>query len=418
MSTSSMSKLVGAKDTVSSFEELGLEKCIVETCKALNIQKPTPCQVACIPQTLSGKDIIGSSETGTGKTLSFVLPIVDKLSVDPCGIFAIVLTPTRELAFQIYDQFKAIGSPISIRVAVVVGGLEFIRQALELENRPHIVVATPGRLADLFTVDDCIKRFHLQSVRFLVLDEADRLLEDSFASSLSTILDVLPVNRQTLVYSATMNDKIELLSKSCYRECFIYTSSFSKYSQVRELEQFYLLIPLQVKTCYLAYLLLYEFPSSSCIVFVGSCKKCQHLYLTLEYLGLNVGMLHSKMKQIGRLQSVHNIQKGSIRILLCTDVASRGLDIPQVELVVNYHIPSKPSTYVHRVGRTARAGNRGKAISLVSQFEVNTFHAIEQRLQHELLEYDRCKEKEVLKILTDVLKAERKAKLKLLDTKA
>ncbi|EME26765.1 Probable ATP-dependent RNA helicase DDX49 [Galdieria sulphuraria] len=406
-----------AKDMVSSFEELGLGQWIVETCKALNIMKPTPCQVACIPQTLNGKDIIGSSETGTGKTMSFVLPIVDKLSVDPCGVFAIVLTPTRELAFQIYDQFKAIGNPMSIRVAVVVGGLESIRQATELENRPHVVVATPGRLADLFTIEDSVERFHLHSIRFLVLDEADRLLEDGFASSLSTILDVLPVNRQTLVYSATMNDKMEQLSKTCRSECFIYTSSSSRYSQVRELEQFYLLIPFQMKTCYLAYLLLYGFPSFSCIIFTGSCKRCQHLFLTLEYLGLNVGVLHSKMKQMERLKAIHNIQRGTIRILICTDVASRGLDIPQVELVVNYHIPSKPSTYIHRVGRTARAGNRGKAISLVSQFEVEIFRNIERRLERELVEFGHCKEKEVLKILTDVLKAERKAKLKMLGMK-
>lgn len=396
---------------MSTFQALGLKEWIVETCKALNIKKPTPCQVACIPETLKGKDIIGSSETGTGKTLSFVLPIVDRLSVDPCGIFALVLTPTRELAYQVYDQFKAIGGPISIRVAVVIGGMELIQQAKELENRPHIVIATPGRLAELFADQDCIQRFHLQSIRFIVLDEADRLLEDGFAASLSTILDVLPAKRQNLVYSATMNDKMEQLRKTCSSNCFIYTSSFSRYSQVSELEQFYLLTPFQVKTCYLSYLLLYRFPTDSCIVFAASCNKCQQLYLTLKYLGLNVGVLHSKMKQMERLRAVHNIQKGTIRILVCTDVASRGLDIPQVDLVVNYHIPSKPSTYVHRVGRTARAGRRGKAVSLVSQFEVDMFHEIEQQLNREIVEYGGCKEKEVLQLLTDVLKAERKVSL-------
>jgi superfamily II DNA/RNA helicase len=175
------------------------------------------------------------------------------------------------------------------------------------------------------------------------------------------------------------------------------------------------LTPFQVKTCYLSYLLLYRFPTDSCIVFAASCNKCQQLYLTLKYLGLNVGVLHSKMKQMERLRAVHNIQKGTIRILVCTDVASRGLDIPQVDLVVNYHIPSKPSTYVHRVGRTARAGRRGKAVSLVSQFEVDMFHEIEQQLNREIVEYGGCKEKEVLQLLTDVLKAERKAKLELLE---
>eukprot|EP00871_Galdieria_phlegrea_P002725 jgi/Galph1/3453/GphlegSOOS_G2101.1 len=393
-----------------SLKDLGLSQWVIDTCNALNIFKPTPCQAACIPQTLVGKDVIGSSETGTGKTLSFVLPIVDKLSVDPVGVFAIVLTPTRELAFQIHDQFKGIGASIAIRVCVVVGGLDFIQQVSEMEKRPHIVVATPGRLAEMF-IDDCVRRYHLQSIKFLVLDEADRLLEESFAPSLSAILDVLPTNRQTLVYSATMNEKIEQLSKISFRQVFIYRSSFSKYAQVKELEQYYLFVPFQVKSCYLAYLLCQEFPSVSCIVFTSSCQECQHLYLSLKQLGINIGVLHSKMKQRERLKAVQNFKRSSIRILVSTDVASRGLDIPQVDLVINYNIPSTASTYIHRVGRTARSSRTGKAISIVSQFEVDAFLSIETQLDQKLSEYPG---KIGIGTLTNVLKAEKKLVLSFL----
>ncbi|XP_063692517.1 probable ATP-dependent RNA helicase DDX49 [Bolinopsis microptera] len=195
-------------ETRVKFESLGIKKWLVQQCKGLGMKQPTPVQINCVPAILAGKDCIGCAKTGSGKTAAFALPILDILSDDPFGIFALVLTPTRELAFQIKDQFVAIGAHINIRVSTVIGGMDMLTQSMELSRSPHIVIATPGRLADHINSGDGLK---LGKVKFLVLDEADRLLEPCFESDLGTIFGSLPKKRQTLLFSATLTDTIEQL---------------------------------------------------------------------------------------------------------------------------------------------------------------------------------------------------------------
>ncbi|KAJ2016853.1 putative RNA helicase, partial [Coemansia sp. S610] len=187
---------------MSAFRELGLDQWLVDSLGAMAITQPTEIQRACIKPTLEGRDIIGGAKTGSGKTAAFALPILQKLSEDPYGVFALVLTPTRELAYQIADQFNVLGKGVNIKVTVAIGGVDMMTQALELARRPHIVVATPGRLAD--HIESSSNAIHFQRVRYLVLDEADRLLTDTFAPDLAVIMDAIPRRRQTLLFTATM----------------------------------------------------------------------------------------------------------------------------------------------------------------------------------------------------------------------
>ena len=194
--------------TPTSFHSLSLDDWVVQACSSLGIRRPTPVQASCIPPILRGRDCIGCARTGSGKTAAFALPILQKLAVDPFGVFALVLTPTRELAIQIADQFKAFGAHIPARVAVVVGGMDMMEQGLALANKPHLVIGTPGRIADHIKSTDTLS---LRRVRHLVMDEADRLLAPSFQTDLETIFSALPAKRQTLVFSATLTDTLEQL---------------------------------------------------------------------------------------------------------------------------------------------------------------------------------------------------------------
>lgn len=192
------------------FEDLHLNKWIIDQCKQIGYKTPTPIQYECIPRILKGEDIIGCAKTGSGKTAAFALPIVQKLSEDPYGVFALVLTPTRELAYQIADQFRIIGKPINLIDCVITGGIEMTEQATQLSQKPHVVIATPGRLADHI---ESGTNFNLNKIQMLILDEADRLLEDNFGDQLQTIFNILPKKRQTLLFSATITETIKKLQE-------------------------------------------------------------------------------------------------------------------------------------------------------------------------------------------------------------
>ena len=299
-----------------------------------------------------GKDCIGCAKTGSGKTAAFALPILDKLSDDPYGIFALVLTPTRELAFQIKDQFSAIGAHINVRVSVVIGGLDMMVQSQELARQPHVVVATPGRLADHISSGDGLK---LDKIKFLVLDEADRLFEPCFEPDLATIFSSLPTKRQTLLFSATLTDSIEELKQMSPSPPHVYISP-SEVATVETLTQQYMCVPEMMRNASLAHILQEHVADKTCIVFTHSCKSAQLLTIALKKLGLSVTALHSILSQNSRLSSLAKFKSGVVKLLVATDVGSRGLDIPLVSFVINYNTPSSPTDYIHRVGRTARAG--------------------------------------------------------------
>ncbi|KAH9299172.1 hypothetical protein KI387_030854, partial [Taxus chinensis] len=401
-------------DDLTSFEDLGLSEWAATVCKELGMKEPTPVQKHCIPQILKGKDVMGLAQTGSGKTAAFALPILHKLAENPYGVFALVITPTRELAYQLAEQFRALGSPLHLRCTVVVGGMNMITQSQALMQRPHVVIATPGRIKSLLTENRDIPKV-LSRAKFLVLDEADRVLDVGFEEELKGILQYLPKERQTLLFSATMTGDLRALHELSGDKAYFY-EAYEGFKTVESLKQQYVFVPENVKDVYLIHIIstMEDKDIRSAIIFVSTCRTCHLLSLLLAEVGLEAVALHSLKTQSSRLASVHRFKSGQVPILLATDVASRGLDIPTVDLVINYDIPRYPRDYVHRVGRTARAGRGGEAVSIVTQYQVKLVHEIEAVIGKQLEEYN-CKEDEVLKGITMVYKAKRMAKMRMVD---
>ncbi|KAG6803453.1 ATP-dependent RNA helicase DDX49 isoform X1 [Apis mellifera caucasica] len=399
-----------------TFAELNLSSWLVQQCTFMGLKYPTPIQQNCIPRILAGTDCIGCAKTGSGKTLAFALPILQKLSEDPYGIFALVLTPTRELAFQIADQFSAIGKSIGLKKCIIVGGMDMVVQGLELSKHPHIVVATPGRLAD--HLESC-NTFSLKQIKFLVLDEADRLLEGYFDDQLKTIFEALPKQKQILLFSATMTDTLHKVKHIVSNKAFIWESKDeSGIATVKELNQHYVLCPRDIRDSFLVEVIRTfraNNKNGSIIIFTDTCKHCQILSMTLNDVGFKNVALHSMVKQKDRLAALVQFKSNHIKILIATDVAARGLDIPTVELIINHIIPNVPKEYIHRVGRTARAGKSGMAITLITPHDIKLLHAIENTIGTKLTEY-KINDKEIITILTQISVAKREAEMKLDET--
>lgn len=403
---------------IMSFADLGVAKWLSESLAAMQIHAPTLIQEACIPEILAGKDCIGGAKTGSGKTIAFAAPMLTKWSEDPMGIFGLVLTPTRELAMQIAEQFAALGALMNIRLSVVVGGEDIVKQALALQQRPHFVIATPGRLADhiLNSGEETIKG--LRSVKYLVLDEADRVLSNSFSKDLLRCLSVLPApeKRQTLLFTATVTDAVRSLKDKPQSggkpPVFLHeVETVDKVAIPSTLLLFYVFVPSYVKEAYLhTVLTLEKYDNVNAIIFVNRTKTAELLRRTLRKLDFRVASLHSEMPQLERTSSLHRFKAQAARILIATDVASRGLDIPTVELVVNYDMPADADDFIHRVGRTARAGRKGESVSIVTERDVLRVLAIEERANKkmELLE-DANDDKVINTSLTKMSTAKREA---------
>ncbi|KAF4321658.1 hypothetical protein BBO99_00001161 [Phytophthora kernoviae] len=383
-----------------------------------------------------------------GKTAAFALPILHTLSKDPYGPYALVLTPTRELAYQIADQFNAFGSSMAVRCTVIVGGVDMLKQSLNLQQRPHIIVATPGRFRDhLLRVEPP----NISLVKYVVLDEADRLLDVSFAKDLSFIFDKLPTKRQTLLFSATMTANLDRLEQTALSDDAFRFDATPSVKTVATLKQFYLFIPAQVKMTYLMYLMSLLDPNEkdedeldtrktknkgrknkkdqdlerlldasskrqlrSMMIFVSTCKMCELVGEIGNELGTKCVTLHSMMSQNRRLAALGKFKSGLNHILISTDVASRGLDIPEVDIVLNFDLPRDADDYIHRVGRTARAGRNGQAISLVTQHDIELLQNVEAKVGKKMDDYEpQAPEKNVLKLLNDVTTATRVAKMHL-----
>ncbi|KAE8282882.1 putative ATP-dependent RNA helicase DDX47 [Larimichthys crocea] len=328
------------EEPAKSFKDLGVTEVLCEACDQLGWKSPTKIQVEAVPVALQGKDVIGLAETGSGKTGAFALPILQSLLASPQRLHTLVLTPTRELAFQISEQFEALGSSIGVKCAVIVGGIDMMSQSLVLAKKPHIVIATPGRLIDHM---ENTKGFSLRALKFLVMDEADRILNMDFETEVDKILKVIPRDRRTFLFSATMTKKVQKLQRAALKDPY--------------------------KDCYLVSIL-NELAGNSFMIFCSTCNNAQRVALLLRNLGITAIPLHGQMSQNKRLGALNKFKSKSRSVLLATDVASRGLDIPHVDCVINYDIPTHSKDYIHRVGRTARAGRSGKSITFVTQYDV------------------------------------------------
>lgn len=313
------------------------------------------------------------AETGSGKTAAFALPILQKLWDEPKGLFACILAPTRELAYQIAQQFESLGSAMGVRSLVLVGGMDRMQQAVGLAKRPHIIVATPGRLNDHL---QNTKGFSLRSLKFLVMDEADRLLDMDFGPEIDQILKVIPKERTTYLFSATMTTKVAKLQRASLINP-IRVEVSSKYQTVSTLLQYYLLVPLVHKDVHLIYLA-NHLASNSIIIFTRTVHDAQRLSIMLRSLGFPAVPLHGQLSQSQRLGALGKFKSGDRKLLVATDVASRGLDLPSVDIVINFDIPTHSKDYIHRVGRTARAGRSGKSITMVTQYDVELVQRIEK----------------------------------------
>jgi ATP-dependent RNA helicase DDX47/RRP3 len=397
-----------------TFAALGVCDELVDACKAMGFTTPTPIQAEAIPLALAGKDVIGLAQTGSGKTAAFAIPILQTLLVEGNGTkaaspFAVIIAPTRELVFQIQETFEALGTAIGAVTIAIAGGVDSMAQAVALAKRPHIIVATPGRLVDHL---ENTKGFSLRSAKFLVLDEADRILTLDFEKELDKIVAALPRDRSSYLFSATMTSKVRKLQRASLRDPAKVEVS-DKYATVDTLVQHFLFVPDKHKDCYLAYLLT-EFSGNSAIIFVDTQKHAQRLAFVLRALAFSAVCIHGGMGQPKRLAALTKFKSGDRTILVATDVASRGLDIPRVDLVINYDIPSNGKDYVHRVGRTARAGRAGRALNLVSQYDLHNYREVEELIGKKLDRFPH-EESTVLLMLTRVSEAQRMAAAEMRD---
>lgn len=390
--------------TPKTFAQIGVCKELCDVCESLGYKNPTPIQAQSIPLALEGRDIVGLAQTGSGKTAAFAIPILQQLLAagsKPPSPFAVVVAPTRELAFQIHEQFNALGATIGAKSIAIAGGVDSMAQAVALAKRPHIVVATPGRLVDHL---ENTKGFSLRSAKFLVLDEADRILTMDFEKELDKIIGAMPHDRNSYLFSATMTSKVHKLQRASLRNPTKVEVS-DKYTTVDTLVQNYLFIPDKYKDCYLTFLLT-EFAGNSAIIFMDTQRHSQRITVMLRALGIPAVCIHGGMAQPKRLAALTKFKAGERSTLVATDVASRGLDIPRVDLVINYDIPNNGKDYVHRVGRTARAGRAGRALNLVSQYDVHNYREVEELIGKKLDAFP-VEESTVLLMLERVNEAQR-----------
>ena len=326
----------------------------------------------------------------------------------PQPLFGLVLAPTRELASQIGQVFEGLGAGISLRCAVIVGGLDMVPQSIALSKKPHIIVATPGRLVDHL---EKTKGFSLRTLKYLVMDEADRLLDMDFGPSINKILKFVPRERRTYLFSATMSSKVESLQRASLRDPAKVSISSNKYQTVSTLLQHYLFIPLVRKDTYLVHLV-NEHAGRSMIIFTRTVWETQRISILLRTLGFGAIPLHAKLSQSARLGALNKFRSRQRNILVATDLAARGLDVPNVDVIINFDLPQDSKTYIHRVGRTARAGKSGIAINITTQYDIEVLLRIEFFLKKKLPEYPTQKD-EVMAFQSRVEEAQRIAKIEM-----
>ena len=358
-----------------SFEELGLNMSIVKAVKEIGMENPFPIQEHCIPLILKGKDVIGQAHTGTGKTAAFSLPIISSLkSRGP--IQALVLVPTRELAMQVTTEIRKFSKYMGIRSLAVYGGQRISIQKEQLRRGVQIIVATPGRLIDHLKQGT----IQLEDVKFVVLDEADRMLDMGFVDDIKFILFYVNERRQTCLFSATMPIEILRLSREYMKEPEQIRLNEDEIS-LETIDQSYLIVEEREKFKHLCNFIKNREKGQQTIVFVATKQRTQRIADDLNKEGFKVITIHGDLSQRQRDYSMNRFKNGSEDILVATDIAARGIDVPTVGNIINYDIPEDPLIYFHRIGRTARAGASGKAISLVSSSRYEDFARILKRTE-------------------------------------
>ena len=357
------------------FSQLGLAPAQLSACESLGYNEPTPIQRQAIPVILSGRDVIGCAETGTGKTAAFLLPIIQKTSErSRPGLRVLVLAPTRELALQIQKNYGELNRVKSNRSVIAIGGANIRTQISELRKGATVLIATPGRLLDL-TERGAV---NLSTIEVLVLDEADRMLDMGFLPAIRRVLAMLPTKRQTLLFSATMSPNIEQLARSTMKEPHLIEVS-QRGRAATMVEQTAYHVEQHSKTALLLELLEREGDEfARVLVFTRTRRGAERLSHILKARDHSVNRIHADRTQPQREAALREFSDGRARVLVATDIAARGIDVDSVSHVINYDVPAAPEDYVHRVGRTGRAGNQGKAITIVAPVDELSMRAIER----------------------------------------
>ena len=363
-----------------SFEAFGLRAEIMQGIKDLYYKDPTPIQAEAIPLILEGKDVIGQAQTGTGKTAAFVLPILQKLQTDKKDIQALIMTPTRELSIQIAAEIEKLGKHLDVNVLSLHGGADIEKQLNKLKQRIHIVVGTPGRVLDHLQRGS----LHFGRISTLVLDEADKMLEMGFLEDMEKIIVSTPSNRQVLLFSATMPDQVKKLSQQFMKQP-PHIKIENKQKTTENIEQLYYVVNQSDKMDALMDLLETTKPFLA-IIFANTQQRVQVLTAKLQEEGYEARALYGDLSQNKREQLMKQFRDMKFQILVATDIAARGLDVEGVSHVFNYDLPNDVESYIHRVGRTGRAGHKGTSISLVSPRQKSIMQRIEKATKAQLEE--------------------------------
>ena len=360
-----------------NFSQLGLTDRQLRACESLGYKNPTPVQTKAIPIILTGHDLIACAETGTGKTAAFLLPIIQNLGARfRPGVRVLVIAPTRELALQIQRNYVELNHIKNNRSVIVIGGANLRAQVADLRRDATVVIATPGRLLDLSERG----AIDLSTVEVLVLDEADRMLDMGFLPAIRRVLASLPSKRQTLLFSATMSASIESLARSTMNKPKLVEVS-PRGSAPRVIEQTAYSVAQEHKTAFLLDLLEREGERETLdkvLVFTRTRRASERLSHILKARNHSVNRIHADRSQPQREAALRDFRDGRARVLVATDIAARGLDVDAVSHVINYDVPAAPEDYVHRIGRTGRAGNQGKAITIVAPVDELSMRAIER----------------------------------------
>jgi len=366
-------KTLMTQDTpTSGFSELGISSRLLQALSRMKITSPTPIQHQSIPIGLEGKDILGIAQTGTGKTLAFGIPVLQRLDRFPGT--ALILLPTRELAQQVNDSLSSLGHVFNLRTAVLIGGVPMHGQIRDLARQPRIVIATPGRLLDLLDHG----RLRLDQVSILVLDEADRMFDMGFAPQLNKILKIVPKQRQTLLFSATMLPSVLKLATSCM-QLPVRVEVAPSGTTSADIEQEIFIIRPESKLSLLERLL--QEHRGSMLVFSRTKHGAKKITRVLKMMGHESAELHSNRSQAQRRDALAGFKSGKYRVLVATDIAARGIDVQGIEVVVNFDLPGNSEDYVHRIGRTGRAGRQGKAITFATPEQRREIRSIERLIQ-------------------------------------
>ncbi|WP_143414507.1 DEAD/DEAH box helicase [Halobacillus massiliensis] len=360
-----------------NFKELGVSPFFIEKLKEQNIAAPTDIQVEAIPALLEGKDIVAQAQTGTGKTLAFLLPLLQEVESSEKYVQGLIITPTRELALQITTELEKLVSE-ETQVLSVYGGQDVNRQIKKLEGHPHIIIATPGRLLDHLnreTVD-------LSKVKYVILDEADQMLETGFLPEVENILSYTPSSRQTGAFSATISPKVNKLAKK-YLKKPLRIQIKSEAVTLSEIKQLLYKTTDRAKQEMLIEIMKEHRPFLA-VIFCRTKRRASKLYGALKSAGFNVDELHGDLSQNKREKVMKSFREAQIQYLVATDVAARGLDVEGVTHVFNYDIPQDSESYIHRIGRTGRAGGKGLAITFAAPKDMQALELIEKRIGEKL----------------------------------